>query len=400
MHALDPATWPLDPSIDFLNHGSFGSCPRPVRAVQQSLVERLEARPIEFLARELEGRYDAVREVLGDFLGARPQDLVFVPNATYAVNSVLRSLSLEPGDELLVTDYEYNACRNVIDFVAARAGATVQVVGLPWPVADPQQIVDALVAAVTARTRLLLIDHITSQTAIVLPIQAIIQEMQARQVRVLVDGAHAPGHVALDLQALGADYYTGNCHKWINAPKGAAFLAVDPRWQDEVRPACISHGANSPREDRSRYLIEFDWTGTSDPTAVLTIPAAIEFGESFDGGWEGLRSHNHQLVVEARRYLLEKLGLDAPAPESMLGAMATIPLLPLSTPAHDNWDPLQTALREQYRIEVPVMGWGGRDGLPAYRGLRVSAQAYNRLEQYERLADALHSLGASSSAPV
>ena len=272
----EAAAWPLDPSVTFLNHGSFGACPRAVLAVQQSLRDHLEARPVEFLARELEQRYDVTREVLGEFLGARPQDLVFVPNATYAVNSVLRSFPFDAGDEVLVTDQEYNACRNVLDYVAERAGCQVVVAPLPWPVASPEEILEALLARVTPRTRLLLIDHITSPTAIVLPMERIIPAMQERGVRVLVDGAHAPGHIELDLAALDADYYTGNCHKWINAPKGAAFLCVPERWQPEVRPACISHGANSPREDRSRYLVEFDWTGTMDPTAILAVPAAIQ----------------------------------------------------------------------------------------------------------------------------
>lgn len=400
MELQDTAAWPLDPSITFLNHGSFGCCPRQVLAVQQSLRDRMEARPVEFLARELEERYDVVREELSEFLGAQPSELVFVPNATYAVNSVLRSFPFDAGDELLVTDQEYNACRNVLDFVAARAGCRVVVAELPWPIASEDEVVEALLAKVTERTRLLLIDHITSPTALILPLERIVPAMQERGVRVLIDGAHAPGHLALDLTALGADYYTGNCHKWINAPKGAAFLWVPEPWQPEVRPACISHGANSPREDRSRYLIEFDWTGTSDPTAILSIPAAIQVvEEQVEGGWPALRARNHAMAVDGRRALLDALGLEAPAPERMLGAMASIALPILDPPALDNWDPLQTALREQYRIEVPVFGWGGRDGLARHRCLRVSAQLYNQPSDYTRLAEALYSLGASS-APV
>jgi isopenicillin-N epimerase len=400
MSTPDSLPWPLDPSITFLNHGSFGSCPRPVQSVQRSLRDLMEARPIEFLARELEDRLDVVRGELGDFLGAPAQDLVFLPNATYAVNSVLRSFPFDPGDELLVTDHEYNACRNVLDFVAARAGCKVVVAEMPWPVSDPQDIVDAVLARVNARTRLLLIDHITSATALVMPLERIIPELQKRGVRVLVDGAHAPGQIELNLNQLGADYYTGNCHKWVNAPKGAAFLAVPERWQAEVRPACISHGANSRRSDRSRYLIEFDWTGTADPTAILAIPAALQFMEKqLEGGWPAVRARNHGMAVEARQILLGELGLTPAAPESMLGAMATIELPLLDSRPFDNWDPLQTALREQYRIEVPVVNWGGRDGLASYRGLRVSAQLHNDLSQYQRLANALHSLGACS-APV
>ncbi|MCH2102075.1 MAG: aminotransferase class V-fold PLP-dependent enzyme [Planctomycetes bacterium] len=400
MKLHDASAWPLDPSITFLNHGSFGCCPREVLAVQQSLRDRLEERPVEFLARELEARYDLVREDLGDFLGARASELVFVPNATYAVNSVLRSFPFDKGDELLVTDHAYNACHNVLEFVAARSGCQVVVAELPWPIDSSGEVLEALLDRVSSSTRLLLIDHVTSPTALVLPVERIVPAMQELGVRVLVDGAHAPGHLNLDLHALGADYYTGNCHKWINAPKGSAFLWVPERWQSEVRPACISHGANSPRDDRSRYLIEFDWTGTSDPTAILTIPAAIQIvEEQIEGGWPGLRAHNRELVMQARRVLLDRLQMNSPAPEEMLGAMASIALPTLNTPALDNWDPLQSALREQYRIEVPVFGWGGRGGMRRHRCLRISAQYYNQAEDYARLAEALYSLGVSS-APV
>lgn len=361
--------------------------------------EELEARPVQFLARDLEGRLDDVREQLAELLDAEAQDLVFVRNATYGVNSVLRSFPLEPGDELLVTDQEYNACRNVLDFVAQRAGAVVRVAVMPWPVSDPQVIVESITRELTPRTRLLLVDHITSPTATVLPMQQIVEQARQNGTQVLVDGAHAPGHLPLSLRSLGADYYTGNCHKWINAPKGAALLWVRRDRQEGVRPACISHGANSPREDRSRFLVEFDWTGTDDPTAVLSIPAALHFIEQRSGSWAGVQQHNRELVRAGRDRVLDALGVEAPVADELLGAMATIPLPLLKSTPPDNWDPLQTALREQYRIEVPVFTWGGRDGQPARRGLRISAQLYNEPSDYQRLADALYSLGASS-APV
>src|SRR6266550_3303752 len=238
--------WTLDPAVAFLNHGSFGACPRPVLEAQQRLRERLERQPVRF----------------------------FVPNATTAVNAVLRSLALAPGDQLLVTDHAYNACRNVLDFVAAAARAEVVVVPVPFPLASADAVVEAVVARATPRTRLALLDHVTSPTGLVLPIERLVRELAGRGVDTLVDGAHAPGMLPLDLGALGAAYYAGNCHKWLCAPKGAGFLHVRRDRQGGVRPVVISHGANNPRTDRSRLLLEFDWTGSHDPTPYLCVPEA------------------------------------------------------------------------------------------------------------------------------
>jgi len=399
MPDCNTSPWALDRSVTFLNHGSFGACPHPVLQAQREWRERLEARPIEFMARELEANLDHARGHLADFLGAEEQDLVLVPNATYAVNSVLRSMPIEPGDQLLVTDHEYNACRNVLNFVAERAGAEVVVVDLPWPFSDPSELTECILAAVTSRTRLCLLDHMTSATAFRLPLEQIVPELRRRGVRTLVDGAHAPGQLELDLAQLQPDYYTGNCHKWLNAPKGAAFLYVARDLQQEVRPACISHGANSPRTDRSRFLIEFDWTGTADPTAVLCIPAAMDWMESqLQGGWPAIRARNRELVLAARSQIFARFSLEAPVPDSCIGHMAAIPLPPLEEAAPDNWDPLQVALRDQFRIEVPVSSWKLEPGQGALRTLRISAQLYNQADDYERLADALDNLGVFAAA--
>lgn len=385
------AHWTLDPEVTFLNHGSFGACPTPVIAAQQELRDRLEREPVLLMARELEGLYDGVRTDLAAFLVAEPEDVVFVPNATTAVNAVLRSMALAPGDEILVTDHGYNACRNAVEFVTERAGARVAVAEVPFPVHSPDEVVAAVLAAATDATRLAVIDHITSPTGLVLPIARIVAELRERGIETLVDGAHGPGMVALDLSALGAGYYTGNCHKWLCTPKGSAFLHVRRELQAPVRPVVISHGANARRTDRSRFLVEFDWPGTVDPTPVLAIPTALAFmGSLLPGGWDEVRDRNRALALEARTILMQALGLPAPAPEEMIGALAALPLKGATTERASPFavDPLQTALFERYKIEVPIYLWPA----PPLRLLRISAQLYNERADYAKLADALREL--------
>lgn len=378
----------LDPEWDFLNHGSFGACPRAVLDVQADLRRRMERQPVRFLDNEHEALLDGARRALAAFVGADPEGLAFVPNATTGVNAVLRSLPLEPGDALLVTDHAYGACRNALDDAASRAGARVVVARIPFPLADPVQVVDAVLGAVVPGTRLALIDHVTSPTGLVLPVAGIVAALQARGVDVLVDGAHAPGMVPLDVRALGAAYYTGNCHKWLCAPKGAGFLWVRPDRRDGVRPVVISHGATSRRTDRARFLLEFDWVGTGDPTAFLSVPAAIDFmGALLPGGWPALMRRNRALALRARDVLCAALDVPPPCPDAMIGSLAAVPLpdRPDGRPRRPPLflDPLQEALQERARIEVPVMAWPA----PPRRLLRVSAQAYNAPDQYERLAD-------------
>jgi isopenicillin-N epimerase len=384
--------WTLDPAVTFLNHGSFGACPRPVLAAQQRLRERLERQPVQFLGRDLEALLDEARRALATFLGADPEGLVFVPNATTAVNAVLRSLALAPGDQLLVTDHAYNACRNALDFVAGAAQAEVVVAPVPFPVASAEAVVEAVLARVGPRTRLTLVDHVTSPTGLVLPIERLVRDLAKRGVDTLVDGAHAPGMLPLDLGALGAAYYAGNCHKWLCAPKGAGFLHVRPDRRDGVRPVVISHGANSPRTDRSRLLLEFDWTGSDDPTPYLCVPEALRFlGALVPGGWPELMARNRSLALEARRILCDALAVEPPAPEEMIGTLAAVPLPDGSGAPHRSplyVDPLQDVLLERYGIEVPIVPWPA----PPKRLVRVSCQAYNAREDYERLATALGEL--------
>lgn len=388
--ATNPSLWPLDPAIHFLNHGSFGSCPKPVLEFQRELRDRLERQPITFLVRELEGLLDRARESLATFVGADAEDLVFVPNATAGVNTVLRSLRFEKDDELLVTDHGYNACHNALRFVAVRAGLNVAVAAIPFPVEGAEQIVEAVLAGVTSRTRLALLDHVTSPTGLVFPIQRLVRELASRGVETLVDGAHAPGMLPLNLREMGAAYYTGNCHKWICGPKSAGFLHVRRNLQEKIHPLVISHGANSRRMDRSRFLIEFGWTGTGDPTAALSVPEALRFlGSLLPGGWPAVMKRNRELALAARRSLCQALGVAPPCPDELIGSLAAVPL-PDATdgraPVSPLYlDPLQDRLLERHRIEVPIVPWPA----PPKRLVRVSAQMYNSLPQYELLASAL-----------
>jgi len=374
--------------VVFLNHGSFGACPAEVLRHQAALRAELEAEPVRFLSRELDDRLDAARRALAAFVGADPDDLAFVTNATSGVNAVLRSLVFRHGDELLTTDHAYNACRNTLDFVAGPAGARVVVATVPFPVASPEQIVHAVLSQVTARTRLALLDHITSPTGLVLPVDRLTAELTGRGVEVVIDGAHAPGMVPLDLRTLGATYYSGNCHKWLCAPKGSAFLWVRGDRRPDVRPLTISHGANAARPDRSRFRLEFDWTGTSDPTAWLTVPRAIEYlGSLLPGGWPALMARNRELALEARRLLCAAAGTAPACPDEMIGSLASV-ILPDSPTTGIAWrrpDPLQRRLFESGGIEVPVMSWPA----PPRRLVRVSAQLYNSRDQYARLAESL-----------
>jgi isopenicillin-N epimerase len=382
--------WQLDPAVTFLNHGAFGACPISVLVQQQTFRQRLEQEPLRFVMREFEPLLDAARAALANFVNADPADLVFVPNATTGVNSVLRSLTFVTGDELLITNHAYNACRNALDFVAQRWGAKIVIATIPFPLEGAEQIIQAVLDCVTPRTKLALLDHITSPTAIIFPLRKLVHVLSQHGIDSLVDGAHAPGMVPLNLLDIGAAYYTGNCHKWMCAPKGAAFLYVKGGdRQSRIRPLTISHGANSPRTDRSRFQLEFDWTGTHDPTPFLCLPAVLKFMDSqLPQGWLDVMAHNHALALQARQILCETLKQPIPCPADMIGAIATIPLpSSFGVPQYgsNGIDILQDWLWETHHIEVPVIPWVN----PTQRLIRVSAQLYNHVDQYHYLAAAL-----------
>jgi len=386
--------WSLDPTVTFLNHGAYGACPLPVLEAQQRLRSQLERQPLRFFMREFEALLDAARSQLAAFVGAQADELVFVPNATTGVNAVLKSLLFNPGDELLTTNQEYNACRNALDFVASRTGAKVVIATVPFPLESPNQVVEAVIEQVSPKTRLALLDHVTSQTGLIFPIQQLISELAARGVDTLVDGAHALGMVPLNLHEIGATYYTGNCHKWLCAPKGAGFLYVRRSRQSTIRPLTISHGANSRRTDKSRFQLEFDWMGTDDPTAYLCVPEAIRFlGSLLPGGWLELMENNRAKALLARQLLCEALEVSPPCPDEMIGSMAVVPL-PNELSLYEQggrtreWPVLQDILCDRFNIEVPVIPWT----TPFKQMVRLSAQLYNTPEQYNYLTKALITL--------
>lgn len=387
-HSAFRSHWQLNPEVDFLNHGSFGATPTVVLRAQRSLQNALERDPVAFLApeRDLEPKLDAVRHAFAALVQANPENLAFVRNATDGVNAVLRSFPFEPGDEIVVTNYGYNACLNAAKYVADRAGGSVSMVQLPFPVRDAEQIIAAVEAALTKRTRLLMIDHVASPTSVVVPIQQIVTVAHHRGIRVLIDGAHAPGMIPVDLSALDADYYTANHHKWLCAPKSSGFLYVRPELQSEVRPTVISHAANRPRPGRSRFVAEFDWTGTFDPTALLATPIALQFLTALrPNGLDDVMETNRRLLLETRELLMERLGIASSAPPEMLGSMVTLPLPSGNREAWQELESLQKHLFTDYRIEVPMFHWP--DTTQGW--FRVSAHAYNDVSQYARLANAL-----------
>ena len=369
----------FDDGIIFFNHGSFGACPRPVFDAYQRWQRELERQPVDFIQRRLEGLLADARTRLGAFVGASPDRLVFVPNATYGINVVARSLKLQPGDEVLGTSHEYGAVNNTWRFTCQAHDARYVTTPINLPVTSPDQVVDALWAGVTERTRVLSISHITSPTALIFPIKPIIDRARQAGIITVIDGAHAPGQIDLALDDLGADYYTGNAHKWLCAPKGAAFLYSAAGPDSLLEPLVVSHGWNTGRSG-SRLFDNFSWTGTMDPSAFLSVPAAIDFQEQHD--WPAVRAACHALASDLRTAIQDLTGLEPICPDSAqwYGQMF-VARLPL-----DRLEHIRENLWPRYCIEVPVFEREGE----AF--IRVSIQAYNSPQHAERLIDALAEL--------
>ncbi len=394
--------WAIDPAVCYLNHGSFGGTPRVVLAAQRAVQDAMEAEAVRFFVEDLVPRMDRARESLAAVVKCPAECIAPITNATQGVATVFANLQLNPGDEVVVTSHEYPACRNIANLAAKKAGAKVVVASLPFPCGGPDSggpdaVVNAVLAAATDRTRVALVSHVTSGSGMILPIEHIVPTLEARGVRVLVDGAHAIGMLPLDLASLSPSYYVTNCHKWLCTPKGSAMLYVRRELRDGFRPLVLSNNAENPKPGREQFLTEFDYCGTSDQSGFMVIPEAIEFLESLmPGGLEGLMRHNRAMALEGRRAICEALGVSPPCSEEMVGSIATI-LMPtqdaecarrLAARPSKYHDALQDLLIRDYRLQMPVWGVTAPDG-GWLRCCRVAAQAYNSAAQYRYAAAAL-----------
>lgn len=366
--------FPLDRSYTFLNHGSFGSVPREVLAAQRLIQDEIEARPIEMLGRRMKMLLPSARERVAAFVGARAERLAFVVNATEGVNAILRSMRWSAGDEVVVVDHVYNAMRQSLRRLGSEHGVVLREVPVALPIKGAGDWIESIERAFNDRTKLLLIDHITSPTALVLPVAEIVAKARKRGIRTLIDGAHAPGAIELDIESIGADAYTANLHKWTCAPKGCAILWVSEALRSEVHPLATSH------EYERGFTLEFDWQGTRDFSAWLAAPAAIDFFGRF--GWDRVRAHNHAMATWSQRFLCENWSATplSPLDGSMLASMAAVSLPRGVQDRFGSAEALQAKLYDQHRIEIPVIDWKGR------WHVRVSCHLHTRPEDVARLS--------------
>ncbi len=373
----------LDPQVIFLNHGSFGACPRPVFDTYQAWQKKLELQPVQFLGVELNDLLLQSRQELGNYIHAAPADIVYIPNATHGVNIIARSLRLEPGDEILSTNHEYGACNFIWEFICQKTGAIYCPQSIELPVTSSDEIVEQLWHGVTPRTKVIFISHITSPTSLTMPVQAICQRARSNGIITIIDGAHAPGQLPLDLSKLQPDFYTGNCHKWMLSPKGAGFLYARPDVQYLVEPLIVSWGYDSGLSDtrESRFIDYLQWTGTRDPAAALSVPAALEFMRI--NHWEDVQVRCHQLLRTTIERMSAITSLTAPYPfdSNFYHQMGTIPL-----PLIRDLKEFKCRLYTDYKIEIPCIDWNNQ------HFLRLSVQGYNSEDDLEQLLMAMSEL--------
>jgi isopenicillin-N epimerase len=371
----------LDPDIVFLNHGSFGACPRPVFETYQAWQRELERQPVAFLGRQATALLANAREKLAAYIGAAADEVVYFPNPTTAMNMVARSLRLRPEDEILTTDHEYGAMDRTWRFICQQTGARYVRQPVPLPVSSVDACVETFWSSVNARTKVIFLSHLTSPTALTLPVQAICQRARAAGVLCIVDGAHAPGHIPLNLPAIGADIYTGACHKWLCAPKGAAFLYARHEVQHWLEPLVVSWGYDSDRPSGSPFIDYHEWQGTRDLAAFLTVPTAIEFQAQHD--WHTVRQQCHRLACDTRQRLNALTGLEPICPDAppWFTQMFTARL-----PAHIDLEALKRRLYDEWRVEVPLLVWNHQ------QFIRVSFQGYNTQSDADVLVAALSRL--------
>lgn len=377
------------PDIAYLNHGSYGARPRPVFEMYQRWQRELEVEPVEFLARRLPDLLAEARASLADYVGTSPDNLVFVPNATHGMNIIAHSLDLKPGDEVLGTDHEYGAVERTWRFICERQGALYRTQPIPLPVTSAEQIVEQLWQGVTERTRVIVVSHISSPTALIFPVAEIARRAATQGILVAADGAHAPGQIDLNLEAIGADFYVGNGHKWLSGAVGAGFLYARPDRQHLLKPLVVSWGWEPREPGPSPFQDYFGWIGTDDPAAYLSMPAAIQFQRSHE--WPKVRAACHALAHQAQAQIATITGLPPVSPDSPEW-WAQMCVAPLPTTEGLAAQELQRRLWDEYQVEIPIVEWQG------YRFARLSIQAYNSVADVERLLDGLQQFHSSPSA--
>jgi len=382
----EPARFPIQEGLTMLNNGSYGLTPGVVGDAQRELQRRLESDPVRFFKSDLEFYADDARRAIAGFVGVRAQDLALVPNGSFAVATVLNNLDLAPGDEILLTDHEYMATMNELGKICQRSGAKIIIAKVPFPAATPEAVVDSIVSAMSKRTKIIMISHITSATALIMPIKEIIAASKERGIETFIDGAHTPGQIDLDIGDLDPTWYAASCHKWLATPKGTGFIYTSPIRQRGFKPMVLSCREHEQRTDRSEYLCDFDYTGTNDYTGNLVIPVSIaHMGAQLPGGWDELRQRNHDLVMHGAKLICDAIGIEQQVPESMIGSMISIPLPGVCEPGALMGEALWDRLYLNHHIQVPVWDLAGVHP----RMMRVSGQLYNTIEDFERLARAL-----------
>ncbi len=377
----------LDPNVIYLNHGAFGATPRSVFRIYQKWQRKLEHQPTHFFSTIFPEQLSFVQTRLSNYLHADEDSLILLPNVTFAVNAIARSIKFEPGDEILSTDHEYGACNYIWQFICQKTGAKYIQQHISLPICSKKDIIEQLWSGVNQRTKLIFISHITSPTAIIFPVQEICQLARQSGILSFVDGAHAPGQIPIHLKNIDADFYAGNCHKWMLAPKGSAFLYVRPDKQSLIEPLIVSWGWGDSRSNSNSYssLDLYQWIGTRDPSAYLSIPAAIDFQEKYQ--WHNVRSSCHQLLIESIKNIhniirLEPACLNADENHAQMGI---VPIPSINSP-----EELKSHLYSKYRIEIPITYWRGR------YFLRISVQGYNTRQDLEMLHSAIEERSYSS----
>lgn len=368
----------LDPTVTFLNHGSFGAIPRRVFNVYQNWQRELEHQPVEFLGRRITELMSESRAALGDYLGTRADNLVYTQNVTISLNIVARSLELGPNDEVLTTDHEYGAMDRTWRFLSKEHGFRYVNRHIELPISSEEKFIDDFWQGVTKNTRIIFLSHITSPTAIIFPVKEIIRCARDAGILTIIDGAHVPGQLPLHLDSLDADFYGGNLHKWLCAPKGAGFLYARPDVQPLLKPLVVSWGYESDFPSGSDFVDHHEWWGTRDPAAFLSVPVAINFQD--ENNWDEVQDSCHQLAAYAQKKICELTGL------SPLHSQADVwfrQMVASPLPADTDVLLLKNRLYDEHRIEVPVHEWNGN------KLIRISVQGYNTKRDIDKLIDAL-----------